>query len=338
MNILFHIGSLTRGGAERVIAILANYFSSIGHKCIVATSYRFDNEYSLTESVERVVLTKEGQNPIVKNVVQFYKIRKLVKERQINVVVSFMGVTNIRMLISTIGLDCRKIISVRNDPCREYSNIFLKILAKVLFNFASHVVFQTDDAKKWFPKSIQKKSSIIFNPVDESFFNIRYSGVRRNIVSVGRLTPQKNHTLLINAFASVADEIDDNLIIYGDGPLKEDLKQLVKRLGLEDRVFLPGSVPDVANNIKSARLFVLSSDYEGMPNSLMEAIAMGLPCISSDCPCGGPRMLLPPSQMFRVGDVSGLQKLLKNRSFFNASVKREIFKMDKILEEWSSIL
>ena len=128
--------------------------------------------------------------------------------------------------------------------------------------------------------------------MDEVFYRTVYDGGRHDIVTTGRLTAQKNHKMLIHAFAMIADRIPDNLVIYGEGELRGELEALVAELHLKDRIFLPGSITDVANTIRSAKLFVLSSDYEGMPNSLMEAMALGLPCLSTDCPCGGPRMIL----------------------------------------------
>ena len=98
--------------------------------------------------------------------------------------------------------------------------------------------------------------------------------------------------LLIKAFAEVKDYTDDNLIIYGEGPERNELELFVQKNGLDNRVFLPGLINDVADKIYSAKLFVLSSNYEGSPNALMEAMALGVPCISTDCPCGGPHMLI----------------------------------------------
>lgn len=293
MKILFYINAIHHGGAERVICNLATQFSEHGEECILATSFRDGWEYSIGEKVKRITLFESQLNCgfLRRNISLVRKLKKILKSEKPDVVLSFMAEPNFRTLIAARGLKVKTIVSVRNDPNREYPNFIFRFLAKHLYKKADGVVFQTEDAKKWFPKSIQKKSKIIFNQVDEVFYNTIYNGERHDIVTTGRLTAQKNHKMLIRAFAAIADKISDNLIIYGEGELREELEAIIAELHMEKRVFLPGSVKNVADTIKSAKLFVLSSDYEGMPNSLMEAMALGIPCISTDCPCGGPRML-----------------------------------------------
>ena len=125
------------------------------------------------------------------------------------------------------------------------------------------------------------------------FYHVKRAENPRNIITVGRLMTQKNHKLLIEAFSKIAKEFpDENLVIYGEGELRDTLETQSKKLGLEGRVKLPGATTNVAEKLSSAKVFVLSSDYEGMPNALMEAMAVGVPVISTDCPCGGPAMLI----------------------------------------------
>lgn len=292
MKIFFYINSLCHGGAERVICNLASQFADDGNECVLITSFSDECEYALNEKVKRVSLyDKPLKGKISRNIKLVKRIRKYLKEGNPDVIVSFMAEPNFRTIVAARGLSVKTIISVRNDPNKEYPNFIFRFLAKSLYKRADGVVFQTEDAKSWFPKKIQEKSKIIYNQVDDVFFQTRYDGVRRNIVTTGRLVPQKNHELLIRAFALIADKVDDDLYVYGEGELRGKLESLVKELNLEKRVFLPGVIQDVANTIKSAKLFVLSSNYEGMPNALMEAMALGLPCIATDCPCGGARAL-----------------------------------------------
>lgn len=160
----------------------------------------------------------------------------------------------------------------------------------------------------YFSKAVQKKSRIILNPVDEVFFNTPLKKERKGIVTTGRLVKQKNHALLIKAYSSIADKVEDDLYIYGEGELQGELEKLINDLGVKNRVHLLGAVRNVPEVLSSAKLFVLSSDYEGMPNSLMEAMAMGLPCISTDCPCGGPKRLLKSGMLVRTGNEKELSK------------------------------
>ena len=154
--------------------------------------------------------------------------------------------------------------------------------------------------------------------------------------------------MLINAYISIKDRIDDNMMIYGEGPLREVLQKQIENYDLEEKVFLKGNTNDVPNAIKPAKIYVLSSDYEGMPNALMEAMALGLPCVSTDCPCGGPRALFGEDLkewLVPVGDdkMMGekIEKLLKDEDMLkkvgNLMRKRaELFKPSVIIERWEN--
>ena len=353
MKILFYINAIHHGGAERVICNLATQFSEHGDDCILTTSFRDNWEYHFGEKVRRIALFESQLNYgfLRRNISLIRRLRKILKIEKPDVVVSFMAEPNFRTLIATRGLNVKTIVSVRNDPNKEYPNFIYRFLAKHLYKKADGIVFQTEDAQKWFPKSIQKKSKIIFNQVDEVFYNTIYNGERHDIVTTGRLVAQKNHKMLIRAFAAIADKISDNLIIYGEGELRGELESLIAELHLENRVFLPGSVKNVADTIKSAKLFVLSSDYEGMPNSLMEAMALGIPCISTDCPCGGPRMLfdddlkeylVPLQQKSALSDlmfkVVKLMEAGDSRINFTMRDHAISFMPNRVYQEWHEFL
>jgi glycosyltransferase involved in cell wall biosynthesis len=181
------------------------------------------------------------------------------------------------------------------------------------------------------------------NPVDEVFFKTKFDGVRRNLVTTGRLAPQKNHKMLIKAFAKIADKINDDLYIYGEGELRAELEQLVLDLNMQNRIFLPGAVKNVADTIKSAKLFILSSDFEGLPNSLMEAMALGIPCISTDCPCGGPKMLLNESYLCKTNCDATLCDLIlkvidKKICPNNYRVDPCSFQVHFVVNEWIKVV
>lgn len=351
-KIMFYINTLRRGGAERVLSNLANKFSENGYRVIVVTSYADSNEYDLFDSVKRYKLTKKGKkdNILTRNVNRVLKLRYLIIKENPDVVVSFMAEPNFRAVISTAFLKIPLVISVRNDPDKEYNGKINKLLAINLFKKVNGCVFQTEDAKKWFPQKIQNKSRIILNQVEEKFYNKKCLGPRCDIVSVGRLENQKNHKLLIKAFSMIESDFnDDKLKIYGDGRMLEELELYAESLGISNKVKFLGSVSNIQNEINKAKLFVLSSDYEGMPNALMEAMAMGIPCISTDCPSGGPRELFRGDGKYLVcvNDAVGLAK--KMRQFLaNEKLLDEVsnemrknaekFKPDIIFEEWEDYL
>ena len=352
MKIMFYINSIRHGGAERVMCNLATKLSEKGNECILATSFEGEDEYTLGANVKRVTFFKEKLrcNVIKRNLSLIKALRKQLKAEKPDVLISFMAEPNYRAIFSSIGLKHKKIISIRNDPNREYPKALNRFLAKNMFKCADGVVFQTEDAKNWFPKAIQKKSKIIFNQVDSAFYNAVYEGEHRDVVTTGRLVPQKNHKMLIRAFASVSNKISDNLIIYGEGALRPELEALISELGMENRIFLPGIAANVAETIKTAKLFVLSSDFEGMPNSLMEAMALGLPCISTDCPCGGPKMLFgeeSQSSLVPIGNAEELAtKMLsfltddEERKTIASNLKKSAvqFSPDRIIGEWEAYI
>ncbi len=350
MKILFYINSTHEdGGAERVITNLASYFSQ-NHETVLVTSFPSEWEYPVSNQVKRVNLFPERLNgKLNRNFKLIRELRKCIKDYLPDVVVSFMGEPNFRSCIAKIGLRTKLIVSVRNDPITEYPGLLGKVTAKLLMPlFADGCVFQTEDAKKWFPNRLQMKSKIIFNSVNSGFFECKYSGVRKNIVACGRLTEQKNHRLLIESFNIIKDQIDDNLLIYGEGHLREDLEKLIEELHLESRVFLKGKTDNVIESIKDARLFVLSSNYEGMPNALMEAMTLGIPCISTDCPCGGPRMIINNGVngfLVPVKDGVALSNTiihalneadLESLSINSVNTSKEMFDSARINKEWEN--
>lgn len=310
MKIVFYISTIRGGGAARVMTNLANTMANKGHQCILITTFRTSDEYWLDNKVIRYSLYDKEPIGIwlFKNFGIIKKLRNLVKSERPDILISFLAEPNFRVSLSTIGIKVKTILSVRNDPNREYCGKLRTLLAKSLFRRADGVVFQTEEAKAWFPKSIQDRSRIIFNAVKEDFYEVKLPEERNGIVATGRLSRQKNHALLIWAYAKIVDKTEDDLTIYGAGDASQ-LQDLAQNLGIASRVHLPGQTMDVKNAIKHAKLYVMSSDFEGMPNALMEAMAMGLPCVSTDCPCGGPRALFKTNMhhfLTPVGDVDAL--------------------------------
>ena len=315
MKIMFYITTIERGGgAERVICNLANQFSNAGNQCIVVTSNDSEQKYELGKNIEYIPLTDTRISSFIRrNWKLFRLLRKVVAEHKPDVLISFMAEPNFRTIPACAGTKTKTIISVRNDPNREYPSLIHKFLAKTLFRKADFTVFQTKDAQTWFPKSIIRKSAIIKNQVDYRFFDEKQIEIPSNILSVGRLEPQKNHKLLIDAFSKISDKCSDNLIIIGEGSLRAELENQIVNLGLSKRVLLPGTTDNVMKKLKSAKIFALSSDYEGLPNTLMEAMAIGLPCVSTDCPCGGPKELILNENnglLTQVGNVDSMSAAL----------------------------
>lgn len=348
MKIFFYISTLGKGGAERVVTQLAKEFGKQDNNVTITTSYREENEYEIPSYIRRINLLKEKDtsNKIKRNLRLISKLRKIIKRDNPDLLISFMQEPNVRSIIATRGLRTKSIISVRNDPKMEYPETIGNIISKYLLPKADGCVFQTEDAKKYFPKKLQEKSTIIFNQVDHRFFDVKKKE-GEDIVSIGRLSPQKNHKMLINAFEKVNQKFpNEKLLIYGQGELKEELEDEINKRGLEHNIHLMGLTSDVPKVLSKAKMFILSSDYEGMPNTLLEAMAVGLPCISTDCPCGGPRTIIEHREdglLVPINDEKELERsillLLEDKKFSNrisrnAKEKSEIFKPSYIFKQW----
>ncbi len=293
MKILFISSSMGFGGAERVISVISSQLARMGHEVgIYLTKATTECVYPLHESVKLYAEDKLGS---MKDVIK--SIRSFVKNYDPDVVVPFMTYQCIYTSFALAFTKYPVVVCERNDPNSIDGKNAGKIwfyIRDLAFSMARGAVFQTDGAKACFPKSVQKKSTVILNPINESALLDVYEGEREDrIVHVGRLNVQKNQSMLLRAFAKIKDEFPNiNLEIYGDGEMADTLKQLCTRLSLDGRVLFMGNVKGVGECIRKAKLFAFSSDCEGMPNALAEAMALGLPCVSTDCSPGGARMLI----------------------------------------------
>ena len=299
MKVVCYINKLGGGGAERVMSVLANGLYRSGHDITLVTDYSVSDTYPLDPSIQHIVLdgaftgaTKKGR--IQRTVRRIFQLRRICRNLQADIVISFMRDSNFRAILATLFLSTKSLISVRVDPKIGYKKCSTAILARSLYPLADGCVFQTPDAQAWFPEPIQRKSRIILNPVSDSFYSTCGEPLReKRVVSCGRLEHQKRFDLLINAFARVCDDFPEfTLEIYGTGKLEETLQAQINSIHRQERIKLMGRCSDVPNTIRDASLFVLSSDFEGLPNALMEAMALGLPVISTDCGGGGARALI----------------------------------------------
>lgn len=320
-HICFYIGSLHKGGAERVFVNLADYFQKKGYRVTMVTQYQFpaNEEYALPQGVRRVLsdLTEEevSNSRIVNFCRRVNKLHRIWKIEKPNLVLSCIGKNNFMTVVTTLFTRTKSVVSVVGEAKEEYPSRMMRMLANLLFPFADGIVLQTERSRYFFNKKIQRKAVILPNSLNPDFIRPRYEGVRdKRIVSVGRMDANKNHAMMIRAFASLAERYPDyTLTIYGEGELRKALEELVAQLGLSDRVFMPGVIPDVAKQIEKASLFLLTSYSEGISNALIEALATGLPVISTDVPSGGTVELITDNVnglIIPVGDEKALERAM----------------------------
>lgn len=324
-RIAFYIGSLARGGAERVICNLAEFFYSQGYIVYVVTKEEDSNEYELSSSIIRIIaditVDEKKSNRIGNLKARIDKLTRIWKDIRPDVIVSFIRKNNLMAIASAKPLNIPVIVSVRSAPARELKGRGFKELTCAMFVMASGVVLQTREAKDFFPPYIQSKSIILPNSINPAFLKAKEDLddqgdlIReKQIITVGRLDDNKNQCLLIDAFSVIANIYPEwSLHIYGDGEARERLQKQIEDSKLTNRIFLHGLVDDVPRIMKEASIFVLPSRIEGMPNALIEAMVMGMAVISTDCPCGGPRdilngkngVLVPVDNVYVMADVIG---------------------------------
>lgn len=303
-RIHFIISGMTRGGAERVVANLANRFSDQTEVSIVIIA---ENKimYELDSRIKVVDLT---ENETLSHLSVSWKLRSYISglRSDEDTVIAFLAKTNIFYILSTLGIRIPLIISERNDPYNDGRGTVLKLLTRILYPLADLIVFQTNYAMEAFGNRIRQKGTIIRNPVMQ-LTSYKRTEPDFRFITAGRLTAQKNQEMLIRAFARFQKHHSGyELWIYGDGPLRQSLLKLIEELALVGKVHLPGNVPDIYDRMVDARCFVLSSDYEGQSNALLEAMSLGLPVIATNC--SGIDELIEPSDgiLVPVGDESAL--------------------------------
>lgn len=281
------------GGAEKQNVMLANAMAERGHEVTLISISANNNCYELDKRVRYIFLPDRTANAM-RIATRYQDINKKLKELKPDITVNFWFQSAYMSAVMKKSITGKVIYSERGDPDdREYRGI-LGLIRSFTIPCIDGFVFQSKGAQRYFNEEVQKKSIVIPNPV---FVKVEeYPEVqkrRKVIVTVGRLHPQKNQKLIIDAFSSIADQIPEyKLEIYGDGELKDELQKQIDSLGLADKVFLKGTSKEIYKSIYDAKLFVLSSDYEGLPNTLLEAIALGIPSISTDCKPGGAREII----------------------------------------------
>lgn len=346
-HIIFVISALHGGGAERVITTLANYMAGRGDDVTVLMTAGDEVVYRLEENVRLVSIGQaSGGNPLVQ-LKRLAAMRRYFKAHRQSHIVSFSTRINLFTIIASLGLKMDVIVSERNDPDRFH----YKWLRNMIYAMGNRFVFQTEDAADCFSGQIRARSHVIPNPIRTGIPEA-YSGEReKKIAAAGRLEPQKNHKLLLEAFAGFHQRFPEyTLHIYGKGKLERELKVLASELHIESHVVWEGFREDILERIRTYGMYVLSSDYEGISNSLMEAMAMGLPCISTDCPIGGSRLCIQDGQNGRLippGDREALQRAMEwvaqdnNRAELmgqRAAGIRERFSEEKICECWRDFI
>jgi GalNAc-alpha-(1->4)-GalNAc-alpha-(1->3)-diNAcBac-PP-undecaprenol alpha-1,4-N-acetyl-D-galactosaminyltransferase len=299
MRISLVISSLRRGGAERIMSLLANAWAEQGREVTIITldqgvppAYPIHSGVTI-EGLGLLAGSKHLLEGLLKNTRRVRNLRRAIRKSKPDLVISFVDVTNVLTLLATRRLGMPIIVSERVDPSQHDIGPIWNCLRLFLYRFADAVVCQTPSIPAWFNQRTRIKWCIIPNPVVVPC-GLSVSQSRRIkdtpgrvLIAMGRLTPQKGFDILLETFSIIAGRHPEwSLTILGDGPLKRRLEAQATFLGLKGRVCFPGEVSDPFSALRAADLFVLSSRFEGFPNALCEAMACGLPVVSFNCPSG----------------------------------------------------
>ena len=262
MRIAVVIGALSGGGAEHFTATFVNeLYKREGVIPYLITAEKKEDEYYVNDLINRVCILDDNRN-FIKDA---NMIKKYANSNHIDYVIGIGIYANICVsMCKLLGMKSKAVLSERNDPYH--------------------------DSISW--KRIQKNSIVIHNPVINKL-PCKSSVNNKEIIAIGRLLPQKNYALLIQSFAEISKMYPEFILrIFGVGDLLDDFMNMTKQLGIENKVCFEGFHKNVHELIKDSYMYVITSDYEGMSNALMEAMAMGFPVISTNSPPGGAAELI----------------------------------------------
>ena len=358
MKIGFLISDLNAGGAERATSSLANYFSQNGHSVEIITFKDIESFYPLDDEVQHLRLGFDeidlslSLKRIFGAFKRMMKIRSFVKKRKLDVLIGMSFSMTWYTVIATKFTKTKSIGTERNNPYKYKATKINSFLRKFFYKLCDGYVFQTKKASLFFTDKLKKRDIIIPNAIfNKTVYELTPPAERERLIcAVGRLNKQKRFDILIDAFASIEKKIPEyKMIIFGEGELRSELEERIASYSLDGRIFLPGTDQQSVKVVNRAEVFVLSSDLEGMPNVLMEAMAMGVPCVSTRCDMG-PEELIENRENGILVDVGSTQQIadaileiindssLSDKLSSNARKLLSTHSIDAISEKWLTFL
>lgn len=350
MNIVFVTQSIGFGGAAKMLTFVANELSNRGHRVSIINLSITATGVSQPVNEEITIYDVDSNRHGLKKLKCVNDIVEIAKKVNADVLIGFTIFPNAFVSLAAMRLGIPSIISERGDPYKlDIENKVIRLFLW-LVNRSRGGVFQTEGAKEFYGKGLQKRGVVIPNPVilKEDMIPADYESCEKSIAYVARFeVKQKRQDVMLRAFALVHEKFPEyRLDFYGDGPDEPAMKKLTEELGLTNCVVFHGLSRTVHKELARSELFVLSSDYEGIPNALIEAMSVGLPCVSTDCSPGGARMLITHEEnglLVKCGDpealAEGICRFLSDRDLAircakNAVSVKERFLPEKIVNAW----
>lgn len=352
-EVVFVAPALMGGGAERVACTLSGYCAERDIGFTFLLTKVGEVEYGLPQGVSLVDASKGGAlSPLG----QIRVIRRAMREHPEATFLSFLPHQNMYTVLAGAGLPNRVVVSVRNDPSYDFEgNRAMESVRNFLYARADAVVFQTHEEAKAFPTHV--RGTFILNPLSPHTPD-PYCGPReQRIVASGRLTAQKNYPMALRAFARFSEDHPSYTFdIFGaahedyDGPCEAELRALAAELGVAGRVAFRGFSPEANESIRTAAVFVMASRYEGLSNSMLEAMSMGMPCVCTRCGGGGPEMVIDDGANGFLVDVDDVEAMadrmasIIDNPTLSEQISKEAVKLREriavgvIGEQWLSVL
>lgn len=354
-SIIFVTVSMGGGGTERVISVLANNFCQRNIKVTIMTIADDRIAYDLDNRIEVLNISKATGGNFSARIKRITTMRRHFLQSKESGVIAMGTVASIFTLLALWGMKNPCVISERNDPNRLNHKPIrreMRWLRNFLYRHTKGIVFQTEDARNCFPVALRNKSVVIPNPISNLISDVSINNKRNcTIISAGRLTEQKNHKLLINAFRKFYLSYPYyKLIIYGKGELETELRDYIDSIGMKQNIFMPGYSDNLYDQLKNGAMYVSCSNWEGISNSLMEALAFGIPTIATDCPMGGSRMLIRNGEnglLISMNDedalINAMKKIAENPEFaeylsHNAVDIRNELNEERISDMWIQVM
>ena len=309
-KVMFSIGSLYGGGAERVVSVWATQLCEAGYDVSILLYGRAANEYIVDDRVKILCVTDKYENfkniPFAKRIL---RIREIIKAESPQSIISFLQRNQIMVMFACIGLKVNRIETVRISPWEVYKNDRIqRFLWNECFRTCKHAIIQTVEQAEYFKGRAHDKCVVIANPLNAAYLvepEFDKKGQVKRFIAAGRIDKQKNYEMMIRAFINAHEKHPDiTLSIYGsvgDKKYKEELDAIIKDSNASAYIFFCGRSSNMKKAYDENDAFLMTSDFEGMPNSLAEAMACGLVCMSTACKTGPKDMLRDHETGFLVG-------------------------------------